>query len=494
MGHGLVPLTGGGGKHDTAFRYQLAGEAFELVNGSVLMRKLGIKELAHALESAGIAHVLGGQHGVHQSLLAVFGAHALASGDGLRHDGEDAGLAFFIHVLEHVVTALQGIGCVGLVGDGVHHHAAEHGAGVLRGGILAALVENGNLLVSQLLEIPALRAAGLDVAPEGIKGGFLHFCGGTALHEIVVHIVTHQGRGALGVNGRHVAAHAVVELHPGLRVVGHALLEHLGMSAVDGVIARLGFFCLQVKLVGLLGLVLQLGHLGQGEAGVGKARGVLLLSGYQVSGEVQGGIVVVIHPRAPVQAALPVHGIGGGPLAVHPDHVSAVAGLAHGEAGHAVGAGCGGAEVGETSAHAAHILGELVVVVQVHALKRLKVGGAVNAVAVHIVQDIAAAPAAAGVAVIGHMHIVQCPGKAFGLAGAVVPLPAAGHTTQQERHVVELLVQAVLAPVAHKVFGALAGVVHRPAEAGVFNGRGGGNLARHAVIGQHAGVAFHHVG
>ena len=131
----------------------------------------------------------------------------------------------------------------------------------------------------------------------------------------------------------------------------------------------------------------------------------------------------------------------------------------------------------QTATDTAHFLREFVVTSGVHALVGRIISSAVYAFAVHIVQYIAAAPAAAGVAVIGQVHVVERPGEAFGGAGAVVALPPADDTTLPERQRVEYLVQLILLPVLYEIFCAFAGVVHGPAESGKFQSRSRGYIA-----------------
>ena len=493
VGVGMIPLAGGGTIDDTAFGDQLAGECLKLPDGAVEVGTFRGYQFAHRLESCCIAGLLRGQNDAGKRLDAGFCINVSAAADGVGHDAQHAGFTALIHLLHEVVAAFHGVGEVVRTGGGTSQHGFEDAALVIQVAVLGCFIQERHLAFQQLLHLPSFRTALADVVPEQHKGLLELFGRSAVLLQVVIHMVAQELRSAFSIDRYHERADALVELFPG-GCPGLGAGEQLSMFAEGLVVARLGSLCLQVQLNSLGILALAGANLCQRTVGIRKAGGILLPGRLQLGEHVQGGIAPVIQPGAPMQPAFPGNRIAGRPLAIDPDHIGTVRRFTHGEAGHTVGAGGGSPEVRQSTAHAAYFLGVLVVLADVEPLKGSSIGAAVDAVTVHIVEDIAAPPAAAGVLVIGEVHIVQGPGEAFRGAGAVVALPAAGHAAQPERHGVELRVQTALAPVPYKIFGALAGIVNRPAEAGIFQRCGGGNIAGNPVIRQHARVAFHHIG
>ena len=189
----------------------------------------------------------------------------------------------------------------------------------------------------------------------------------------------------------------------------------------------------------------------------------------------------------PVQTTLPAQRISRRPLIAHKHNEGAVAGLARRHSRHTIGQRGKGTEVGQAAAHATHVVGHGLAVVAQVTFKGSVIHGAVDGIAVDIVEAIGAAPAGAGVAFCRQVEILQCPGQAGHRTKGVIPLAATDHTALPHRKGIEHRVQPVILPGVDVEVGALHGILLVPAGFRIFERRGSGNIAHHAIL-QHIRV------
>ena len=293
---------------------------------------------------------------------------------------------------------------------------AETGIGspfsITLGGLLAVI----QLLVCQILDIPAVRAHAFGMFPESGEAGAQLIQRHAALAQRAVDHLLQQLAGLLGISGSHALAELLVDFLPGSGILRLVAGEERGILTPQRVVQRLcgggqhkatqRFVCLAAFLIGM----------SHDTEGIGKALGFSSLGIIQICGQMQSAEGPVGIPRNPVQATLPGKGIGWSPAAIHIHNVGTVPRLTSCESRHAIGAGSGCTEVGQTATHTTHILSEGKVIIIIHSIEGCSIPAGLHRIAKHVIGNIPTAPATVGVLVCRQVHMTQSPLE--GLHGA----------------------------------------------------------------------------